>query len=269
VDVLGSSVDAIAREKAAIARRGVPMFSASRADSEAGRAVEEVCARAGAPLFVQDLDFGVVKAEPDGGGLRVDVKTRSRARSALRLPTPARYQAENLALAVAVLDSLAERGLVAGAESALAPEHTGDDFRVPGRFEIVRGAPPIVLDGAHTLESLEALFASIDGAFPAGRRIAVAGASRDKDLARLSSAFRGRVDLVLATQAPTPRAVEPAELAAALRAAGVEVRAAATPEEALTSAVAEAGRSGLVVVTGSLYLVAAVKTTLLTFEQLS
>jgi dihydrofolate synthase/folylpolyglutamate synthase len=257
VDVLGGTLDAIAREKAAIARRGVPMFSAVRRGTEAGDAAAEVCRQAGAPFHALGEDFAVVNVAPDGEGLRAAVRCGARVYAGLRLPTPARYQAENLALAVAVVDNLAARGLVPEAARALSPAFAGNDLRIPGRFEVVPGRPTVLLDGAHTAESLTALFESVDAAFPERRRVAVVGVSRDKDLQRLSSAFLGRVDLVIATRAPTPRAADATAVAAALARVGVDARAAADAQEALTSAVSAAGAGGLVVVTGSLYLVAA------------
>lgn len=262
VEVLGPDVAAIAREKVAIARAGVPLFAGFAEETEAGRVVSGEAARLGAPVRWRGRDFDVVAIRREGEGLRVDVRVGERRFCGLRLPTLALYQAPNLALAAAVCVELADRGRIAAGPAVLAASFDGEDLRIPGRFEIAGRRPPVVLDGAHTLESLEALFTSIREAFPGRRCVAVAGFSRDKDLDRLSRAFPGAVDLVLATQASSPRAVEPSRIAEALLRARVPCRGVPSPAEALSAALEAAGDGGVVVVTGSFYLVAAAKTIL-------
>jgi dihydrofolate synthase/folylpolyglutamate synthase len=257
-DILGNTIAAIATEKAHIARRGVPMLSASPEGSEAGEAIARVAGAIGAPLAVAGREFAFRNAREAGRGLLVDVETVRRAYLDVRLPGPARYQLSNVALAVAVLDDLEARGFVGDARAAIErpPDRDASDLVVPGRFEVRDvGGATWLLDGAHTRESLEALFESAALAFPGRRRVVVFGASRDKDLDRLSSGLAGRADLVLVTQARTPRAAAAEKVAGALARAGARSREAGEVEPALAEAKREAGAGGLVVVTGSLYLV--------------
>jgi dihydrofolate synthase/folylpolyglutamate synthase len=265
-EILGSDIARIAEEKARIARRGVPIFSSSAAESPEGRAVARVAAEVGAPLMVAGREFRWRNPRESGGGLLVDVETIRRSYLDIRLPTQARYQLPNLALAVAVLDDLEARGVVRDARAAVErpPEPGAGDLRIPGRFDVREiGGVTHVFDGAHTRESIEALLESLDAAFPGRRRFVVFGASVDKDLARLSSALANRVDLVFATRARTPRAADPGLVFESLRSAGVEAHSSPEMLEALRSAQREAAQAsarpgsgaGIVIVTGSLYLI--------------
>lgn len=257
-EILGTDLGSIATEKAHIARRGVPLYSVSPESSAAGAAIARVAAEIGAPLFVAGREFGTRNAQCKERRLRVDVETVRRIYSQIRLPTPALYQVPNLVLAVALVDELEAQGLLDDARAAIESPPGGEpsDLAVPGRFEVIeREGVPLVLDGAHTAESLAVLLDTLDQAIPARPRVVVFAASRDKDLLRLSSALAGRADLVLATQARSPRAAPASDLRQALERAGVRAREVSTVEDALDHARRETAGSGVVLVTGSLYLV--------------
>ncbi|MBI3819362.1 MAG: hypothetical protein HY286_11765 [Planctomycetes bacterium] len=255
-EVLGKTLVEIATEKAAIARRGVPLFSVTNPQTPQGRAIARTAAECGAPVLVLGREFSARHVRADEGGFLVDVETVRRVYTDIRLPGRARYQIENLALAVAMVDDLESRGIVHNARAALegAPAGAGD-LRVPGRFEVFGDAPPIILDGAHTSESLTLLFDSIDESFPGRPRVVVFGASRDKDLQRLFAAVAGRVDICIITRTKSPRAALPDEMDRAAKAAGMDHCISLSLDDALPAARTAAGATGLVVITGSLYLV--------------
>ncbi|HKE00859.1 MAG TPA: cyanophycin synthetase [Planctomycetota bacterium] len=269
-DVLGHDLAAIAREKAAIARRGVPLFSVEPDESVVGRAIAARAREAGAILHVAAREFEARNVRPSGGGLLVDVETVRRTYADLRLPTPARYQVQNLALAVAIVDDLEARDLVSGVRRAFEspPDAAASDLAIPGRFEIVaEGGRTVVLDAAHTPESLTAVLESLDAALPARPRVAVLGVSRDKDLDRISRALAGRVDTVLATAAATPRAASPEVVLEAISRAGLRGRAVRDVAGALEEARRETATQGTVLVTGSFYVVGEARSAVLGRER--
>lgn len=266
-EILGDTLEAIAREKAGIARANVPLFSVTNPESAAGRAIAEVAAAAGAPVRTLGTDttngdFNIRDVRADGTGLRADIEAGGRKYTNIRLPGRAHYQVLNLALAVAIVDDLGARGLVPGVREAISGAGAdGGDLVVPGRFEIVNSTPPIVLDGAHTQESLQLFLESLEAAFPQRPRIVIFGASKDKNAARLFSALRGRVDLCILTKTASPRAADPADLERDAAEAGIPFATAATPADALALARSNA-RGGVVAATGSLYLVGEIRTEL-------
>jgi dihydrofolate synthase/folylpolyglutamate synthase len=170
------------------------------------------------------------------------------------LPFPLRggFQRHNLAVALAGAEMLL------GGPLALGPLREGlAGVRVPGRLEVVPGAPRVVLDGAHNPAGMQALVRElpevIGAARPAAMVVSVLG---DKDAAAMVASAAGVADLLVATRSSHARAADPAGLAALARAAGVPARVVPDPRDALAAARAAAGPDGTVVVAGSLYLLA-------------
>jgi dihydrofolate synthase/folylpolyglutamate synthase len=125
-------------------------------------------------------------------------------------------------------------------------------------MEFVPGKPDLLLDGAHNRASVERLAEGLARHF-AGRRLGVVfAAAADKDLGGMMAALVDRLPAapVVFTKAASPRAAEPADLAALYaKAGGRGAETAATPAQAIALAARRAGPQALVVVTGSLYLV--------------
>ena len=222
---LGDRVDAIAREKAGIFKRGVPAVVAHAQPPEAMSALCDEAARRGAP-------FHVAAASWDG-----PISLRGA------------HQQGNAALAAAALRLLDGSGVRVG---EVEIREGIASARWPGRMEEVGG---VLLDGAHNPDGAAALAAALPVLHPSRPVELVFGVLSDKDhvgmLAALAPAAR-RIHLV----APdSPRAREPGSYLAAARGLGIAVDVHGSLPEALTCARA-AGRDGaLVCVAGSLYLV--------------
>ena len=132
----------------------------------------------------------------------------------------------------------------------------GAQTLVPGRFEVVSADPVTVFDGAHNAAGMAALLESLP-ALVAGRRlVACVSILDDKDAVGLLADLAGRCDDLIVTTAQNPRATDAAVLASALAAAGIAAQVVPGPHVALRAARASAGRGGVVLVTGSLYLLA-------------
>ncbi|MBS1111605.1 MAG: FolC bifunctional protein [Anaeromyxobacteraceae bacterium] len=222
---LGDRVDAIAREKAGIFKRGVPAVVARAQPPEAMAALRDEAERRGAP-------FHVAAASWDGP-------------VALR----GAHQQGNAALAAAALRLLDASGVRVGEE---AIREGIASARWPGRMEEVGG---VLLDGAHNPDGAAALAAALPVLHPSRPVELVFGVLSDKDhegmLAALAPATR-RIHLV----APdSPRAREPGSYLAAARRLGVGVDVHASLPEALACARHGARDGALVCVAGSLYLV--------------
>jgi dihydrofolate synthase/folylpolyglutamate synthase len=211
--------------------------------------------RTGAPLILGDMDpclRAVFEAEGPGSVLQLGRELGSLPElPALR----GRHQRANAALARAAVEAYLgaplDDGLVC---SALAEVH------LPGRFEVIDGAPDVVLDGAHNAAAAAALRATLDEAYPRGcPRVLVCGALTGRDLAAFLRALglaEGAFDAVVMTAPPSPRALPPSAAAGiAADLLGAPVRAAADVRTALEIAADLAGDDGVVLVTGSLYLI--------------
>ncbi len=263
---LGPTVEAIAKEKAAIVMRGDRAVTG--ATSPALEVIRRRARRVEAPL-VEVRPAPLVAIDRDG--IVVDLPSLGATRVGLR----GRHQAANVAVADAVLDALAAAGIATAGPDARRRGYAA--ARWPGRLELVAvpgpaGPTDVLLDGAHNpagaaalataLDDLRPFLTGWDVARPAPLTI-VTAMMGDKDIAGvirpLASAAALRGARVLCTTLPEARALPADALAAAWRdaAPGLAVSVEPAPEAAVTRALAEA--RGPVVVAGSLYLVGAVR----------
>ena len=169
-----------------------------------------------------------------------------------RLPLLGVHQVENATLALAA----ARR---APAALGLRHEHMVEGLaRVswPGRFEVVRRAPYLVLDGAHNGDSMAKLCAALARHTGGGERLLVFGASRDKDASAMLAPMVGEGTRLFLCQSGHGRSAVSEDVAAAALAAGLPHRSFGSVAEALWSSLDEASERDCVCVTGSLFVVA-------------
>ncbi len=242
--ILGATVEAIAREKADIIKPGRPCVSAPQPAS-AMAVIRETAALRGAPLRVA----GENGARWDGSDLLTARGRIAGVHPALR----GAFQRTNAAVAASILDALDEHGF---ARTTLDDVRAGiEDVVWPGRFEVVPGTPPIVIDGAHNGESAHRLREALHDEYGHAGIVLVLGIPRDKDLhAIVEGLMPARV--VVATRARHPRAMEPARIAEAAASAGAETFIEPSVAEALERARTAVREAEVIVVTGSLYVVA-------------
>ena len=258
--VLGSTVGEIATDKAGILRRGCRAVMGLQRESAAD-VFRVRCAELEVPLeeVAASCQLSIDKADADGQAIRLKTP---RAHYRFQLPLIGRHQAENAATAVLGVENLAAAGLAV--EPGAAGKALGE-VRWPGRLEIVKRRPFVVLDGAHNADSAKRLAQALRGTFSPRRTIVVVGMNADKDIEAFAGALvggLGEVD-VIATRATIRRAVEPSLLAQAFADAGASARVAPSVGSAVDEALADAGESDLVCVTGSLYVVAEARAWLL------
>ncbi len=267
--LLGSSLAAIATEKAGILKRSGLAVVGVRGD-EPRAAIARVARQRRAQLRWIDVDFHETYQaptppldRPTSG--RLSVQTWRSDWGPLDLPLLGPHQAQNAATALATLDALADRGLVVGAE-AVARGFAGLSF--PARVEVLGERPWLVIDGAHNVASAAALAEALRTCFPPTRRTLVFGTTRDKDLIGQLRALLPLFDEVVATRyVENPRAVPPVEVAEAVWALnGQSAEVASDPAEALAVARQQTPPEGLICVTGSLFLAAEARALLLGIE---
>lgn len=138
--------------------------------------------------------------------------------------------------------------VIAAAPAGLA------NARWPGRLEWIRADPPVVLDGAHNPHGAEALAAALDEIAPRARTALVFGCARDKRARGLLRPLLRRAARVWTVAADDPRAADPTRLAALARSLGAPAEVA--PSVAAAVEAARASNADLVLVAGSLRVVA-------------
>ncbi|MEJ7818523.1 MAG: cyanophycin synthetase [Thermoleophilaceae bacterium] len=178
---------------------------------------------------------------------------RAPAPSALRLRAPGEFQRQNFALACAAAEAFLGRPPDAGAVAAAAAQ-----TRIPGRLDPVGERPLVLHDGAHNPAGAQALAEALPEVIGARRpAVLVASVLDDKDAAAMLEALVGLFDQIVFTRCSNPRSLSPATLESLSgRVGGPPVRTVADPGGAVGLARELAGVAGVVVVTGSIYLIA-------------
>ena len=254
-DVLGDSVEAIAREKAGIAKRGVPLVVGD-VGTAALRVIEASALEAGArPVRVRDR-ARIENATADMAGQRFDVVTAA-ARYRLQTPLLGEFQRSNAAVAIVLLEQLRE-ALRPGVD---AVEAAFSRVTIPGRMEVIAGAPAVVFDIAHNPEKAEHLVASLREIFGRRRFHFVVAIGESKDARQIVATLGTLPGTFTFTSFDTNgrRAIAPEELGRIAQSLGTFGRAIQSPVQALASVRRSAGADDVIVVTGSTFVVAALR----------
>lgn len=245
---LGETVEAIAKEKMGVARRGRPLVTAvtdSLFNSVVGPRIRDLHAMA----LRLDRDFFYTRR--DG---RIDFVGREAHVQDIAVSLRGTFQSINAAIALATAEALTRSGLKISVDAM----KRGIGSAVwPGRFDKVSDQPVVILDGCHNVGAAACLAETLD-CYPLPRPlIMVHGSKPDKDFKGVLSHLAPRCDAVIETS--IPGLMEPSVLANACKEVTLQVHVEAIPEfiSAYERAVELAKESGTVLITGSLYLVGA------------
>jgi len=248
--ILGDSIERIAWEKAGIAKRGVPLL-VGPLSPEAGKVVTACADEAGATL-VDASQIDVAPLEDVGGFARYRVGAADLP-DRLDLGLLGRTQLENLRLALGAVRLLRARGLEV---PSTAVQEGLRSVSWPGRFEVVRRSPMVILDGAHNVAGAEALAEEMKCRVPErSRRHLILGILADKDVSGIVDALVPRFASVAVTRSSSPRALPVEELARHVDGRSIPFTCYDSVAEALGASLTDAGGDEVWVVAGSLTVV--------------
>jgi len=258
---LGTTLAAIAAEKAGIIKPGVPVVSGVLRPTPR-RVIRHHCRDLDAPLVELGIDLHhQYEPAPSANGrlprAAVSVETPGRRWSRLPQKLLGEHQAANCALAVAALDVLAERG-ISVSRSAAAKGLRAMDW--PARMEVLGRRPLVIVDGAHNPASIETLCRTLSEHFMACKRILIFGAAGEKDVAAMLRTLVPRFDWIVTSRSGNPRAAEAEHLAAVARRLGhPRVLVEPRPTHAYRLARTLARPNDLILATGSFILAGEVR----------
>lgn len=263
--ILGDTLAKIAREKAGIMKPGVTTFTFPQ-EEQVMAVFRAVAAEVGAELRVlgEDVDFSWrFESSPElGPHARVCLATEHSNHEHLPVPLPGQHQALNCGLALAMLDKLRQKGF--DTRERPVAVGLGQTPRM-GRLELVWDKPRILIDGAHTTESVHALIKSIGAHIRYDSMVVIFGCAADKDVAGMIDKVGLGADKIIFTRsASNPRAIDPAELKTLYTERhGKMALVEATLKEAINTAAKSVGKEDIILVTGSFYLAGEAKALLL------
>lgn len=205
---LGESLHEIAGEKAGIIKEGATVVSAAQEEAVSG-VIAVAAATAGARLLEEPRDLGVEDRTLAVGGQVISLRTPAALYTDIFLPLHGEHQAHNAAVALAAAEAFFGGGALPGdvVEEAFA------NVRSPGRLELVRSSPAVLLDAGHNPHGVEAVRAAIGEAFAFRRLVGVVSVMADKQAEAILAELEPMLDAVVVTQMRSPRAMDAVELA--------------------------------------------------------
>lgn len=252
MDYLGNTVSDIARVKAGIIKKGVPVITASE-NSDVLAIIRETCREKNCRLVRVGQDVTWTYGEHSLKGQYFSYRGLKVSYAKLWLPLIGRHQVVNAATALAALEVLDDLGIYI-AKNALQEGLSKTVW--PARLELIGDKPPVLIDGAHNYDGAGSLRLALDEYFPDREIIMVLGMLGDKERARVVAKLAPRARYVIITKPNSPRAGDWMQMADEARRYVSEVDTVESIADAVLTGIKRAQKNDLVLVTGSLYMVA-------------
>ncbi|MFC7649153.1 bifunctional folylpolyglutamate synthase/dihydrofolate synthase [Streptosporangium lutulentum] len=210
VKYLGPDVETIAGEKAGIIKPGAIAVIAQQ-ELPAAAVLMQKAAEVGATVAREGLEFGVISRELAIGGQLLHLKGLKGTYEEVLLPLYGAHQANNAACALAAVEALT------GGDDPLDSELVRQAFlqmRSPGRLEVVRRGPTVLVDAAHNPAGMRATLDAVQESFDFAKLIGVVAVSEDKDVEGILDLLEPLMDEIVVTRNSSPRSMDVDDLAA-------------------------------------------------------
>ncbi|WP_343317493.1 folylpolyglutamate synthase/dihydrofolate synthase family protein [Arthrobacter sp. TMP15] len=262
-ELLGDTTGLIAQEKAGIIKEGAFVISAAQ-PTDAAQVILDASREKHAEFRFEGVEFGVEARTVAVGGQMLDLQGLAGRYPGILLPLHGEHQAQNAAVALAALEAF-----LGGGETELNHELIQEGFAAvtsPGRLEVMRTSPTIVVDAAHNPAGIAVTAAALQESFAFSKLVVVLGILAEKDaeeiLNTLKESYGDEAAEICLTQSNSPRAIpaaELAEMAVDLGWAEEDVHIAEKLDDAIEWAVERAESNndlaGGILITGSITLV--------------
>jgi dihydrofolate synthase / folylpolyglutamate synthase len=254
MDRLGNTISEIAETKSGIIKQGALVVTSDQT-AEAMQVLERVSSEKAEGLFQLGKEFLVESHQATSTGQRVSVSGLAGKYGPYEAPVFGIHQSANLAVAIAAVEAFLGGGQVPIADDVLRSAVA--DLSSPGRLQLVRTEPPLLLDGAHNPAGAKTLASSLRSEFSDKPLVGLVAVLSDKDVAGVLSELAGCFETLVVTASSSNRSLAVSELEPiATDQTGIKVEAVTGVRESLERA-REIAREidGMVVVTGSISLV--------------
>jgi len=257
---LGETIDSIAREKAGVFKRGIPVVTVQQ-EPAAMEVLKSAAAAVKAPLSITgvniDFSYRFEASREHGPHTRICLTTPTSKFEHLRVPLYGKHQAINCGLALAMLDKLKSSGYQIDNEKATEGLN---NVSLIGRMEMICDDPRIMIDGAHNAASIRALIHAIGQNIPYDSMVVIFGCNSDKDVKGMLHELQYGADKVIFTRSSSAKAMSPEVLAEMYtEMCGKMCQTAINLGQALQLAKSAITREDLICITGSFYLIGQAK----------
>jgi dihydrofolate synthase/folylpolyglutamate synthase len=254
MDRLGNTIEEIAETKSGIIKSGALVVSSTQEPSVLA-VLEQVSGQIAEGFKLQGRDFRISQFTSTPTGQSISISGLTGQYGPYEAPVFGSHQGQNLAVAVAAVEAFLGGGEMQIADDILRSAIS--DVSSPGRLQLIKTEPPLLLDGAHNPAGAKILANALRAEFSDKPLVGLVAVLADKDVAGLIANLAGMFDSVVITQSSSPRSMPAAELeSVATQSLGEDVVSISDVELALEHAKHRASEiDGIVVVTGSITLV--------------
>lgn len=264
-DILGDTLQEIAREKAGIIKPKVPIITADQ-QPEALAVLEEISENRSAPMVLigRDVQFNRTDFNSEMQEVQISGQVLDRPFDHhVRIPLLGMHQLENAALAITALESLRIRGYPIPYDGIY---HGLANVLWPGRLEELQKKPRIIIDGAHNIWSAKKLREAINEYYEYSSLHLIVGFSSDKDLTSMIKEWAPLSSTVISTRSRHPRSVDPEYIATEFENYGHPTQPIPNIDLALKEAMNRAKEDDIILVTGSLFVISEARESILGIE---
>lgn len=255
---LGSTPVEIAREKVGIVKRDAICVT-GETDADVLAVIADRCRSVGAELRPEGARFALEDRQLAFGGQALDFRVGDQRYDEVFVPVFGERLATDVVLGVAAVSAFTGDREIDDSvvRAALA------NVKTPGRLEVLKRQPLVIVDGAHNPDAAASLRAAVEESFRWQRLVLVLGILSDKDVAEVTRILAPLADVVVATRPTSTRAAGAEQVAKEAEKLGFEPITTNTVEGAVALALEQAGDEDCVLIAGSFYTVAEARNVLL------
>ena len=250
-DYLGVGIKAVATEKSGIIKENTPVVTgASR--KEAREVILSTASALNAPVYEFGREFRGTRTSLN----TFDYRSSGMSLPGLRMAMTGAHQMKNASLAIRSVEELVRKGYKISPEAIRKAVET---TQFPGRFELLRRNPDVIIDGAHTPEGMRLLKSALLKLYPLRNIFLLLGILKDKNVDTLVRTIVPIAKKVVCVAPHSDRSLEPKALARKVGDMGLDAQAAGSIEEGFIALMEEAGKNDAIVAAGSLYMIGPVR----------
>ena len=260
MNILGDTITDIAREKAGIIKKGRPIFTAAEKE-DALEVLSQTAKEKHAPYYSFGKDISVKNLSPWEHGEKFSVKTETNTYEDVKIKMRGNHQIKNAALAISVIDYLKEQGAVKITYDEVMKGIKKSMWK--GRFELIHQDPVVIVDGAHNDEGIESLIDTIKRHYSHTRIHILFSALSDKNYKKMIDRLSTVATTMHFTTFDFPRAAKAEDLYSACE---LDKKSFSISWQGLLNKLLvsnENKKNDLIIVTGSLYFISAIRNYLL------
>lgn len=247
--ILGDTLDKIAYEKAGIIKEGIPLVLYPQ-EKESLEIIEKVCQQRSSRLIEVFKECAELK-QVDSYKQNLEIRTK-RETYDIKLSLLGKHQILNCAVAVNAAEELINMGLNIKKDHILSAM---EKVKWPGRLEIMKENPLVVIDGAHNIDGIKKLAESIDIYLPHKKMVLILGILADKQVEDMVNIIAQKADRIIAVTPHSERAELADELLNVIKKVNTHAEAVDDYEEAYKIAKSYCGKNDLLLISGSLYMI--------------